>query len=73
MRFATYPSKYGDSGGAVQSPVTPTFRVVAYGIHSGCTNLGADDWCDGLSIYSHIYRIGQELAITVCTTANPCP
>lgn len=78
LRFATYAHKYGDSGGAVHSPVTPSFTYVAYGVHSGCTmNLDANDNCPtgagGLSMYSHIFRVGQELGITVCTTANPCP
>lgn len=75
MRFATYGHMYGDSGGAVKSGPRPTNDFVAYGVHSGCTNLGSDDVCYGLSIYSHISRVTQELGpgVTVCTTANPCP
>jgi hypothetical protein len=74
LRFATYAHKYGDSGGAVHSYVTSNFTYVAYGVHSGCTAaIDANDNCTGLSMYSHIYRVGQELTVTVCTTARPCP
>jgi hypothetical protein len=74
MRFATYASMYGDSGGAVHSPVrSPNYDYMAYGVQSGCTNLGSDDVCYGFGVYSHIYRVTQELQVTVCTTASPCP
>ena len=73
FRFATYAHKYGDSGGAVQSPVTPNFTYVAYGVHSGCTlPLDANDNCTGLSMYSHVSLVGQELGVTVCTSVQPC-
>lgn len=73
QRFATYNSKYGDSGGAVHSWATPSFTVIAYGVHSGCTDEGPNGVCEGLGVYSHIFRVGQELGVSVCTTANPCP
>lgn len=73
QRFATYDHMYGDSGGAVHSYSTnKTF--LAYGVHSGCTNLGSDDVCYGLSVYSHIYWVLYELGGgSVCSTWDPCP
>ena len=73
MRFATFANKTGDSGGAVHSCCTP---LVAYGVESGCTNL-VNGVCQGLGIYSHIFRvlqeIGQGVAVSVCASSNPCP
>jgi hypothetical protein len=74
MRTASYASMYGDSGGAVHSPLqVPSYSVVAYGVHSGCTLTFQTDTCDGFGIYSHIYRVSQELGVTVCSAINPCP
>jgi hypothetical protein len=76
LRFATYAHKYGDSGGAVQSGPTSHSppRVIAYGVHSGCTgSVSSTSNCSGFSMYSHIARINQELGVSVCTVANPCP
>lgn len=70
QRFANYASQYGDSGGAVHSAII-TSGVRAYGVHSGCTNL-VNGVCQGYGVYSHIYRIGQELGVSVCTVTNPC-
>lgn len=74
MRFASYASMYGDSGGAVHSAII-VGGVRAYGVHSGCTNLGGDDVCYGQGIYSHIAHILNELGpgLSVCTSQSPCP
>jgi hypothetical protein len=72
MRFATYQSYYGDSGGAVHSYPSGYYNVVAYGVQSGCTDL-EDGVCVGLGVYSHIYRVLQEIGGSVCSTNDPCP
>lgn len=73
QRFATFANASGDSGGAVHSNSNP---VVAFGVESGCTYL-VNGVCQGFGVYSHIYRvlqeIGQGTAVSVCSTANPCP
>jgi hypothetical protein len=70
MRFATYASQYGDSGGATHSPLGS--GVTAYGVQSGCTNM-VGTVCQGYGVYSHIGYIVAELGVTVCTLSNPCP
>jgi hypothetical protein len=85
MRYATFSSWSGDSGGAVHSPLTNSM-VNAYGIQSGCENLDRSaDGCqpgqnDGRGIYSHIYWVTRELGeiqglpyLTVCSVSTPCP
>lgn len=73
QRFASYASQYGDSGGGTHSALVAN-GVRAYGVASGCTNLNAATGvCEGLAVYSHIFRVAQELGVTVCTTANSCP
>lgn len=72
MRFASFQSYYGDSGGAVHSYPSGYYNVVAYGIESGCTDLEGDV-CVGYGVYSHIYRVLQELGGSICSSYNPCP
>jgi hypothetical protein len=74
QRLASYASMYGDSGGAVHSNLlAPQYTsVTALGVHSGCTNLQGLN-CVGNGIYSHIYRVAQELGVVVCSAFNPCP
>jgi hypothetical protein len=72
MRFASYQSYYGDSGGAVHSYPSGYYNVVAYGIQSGCTDLDGDV-CVGYGVYSHIYRVLQEIGGSVCSTYDTCP
>jgi hypothetical protein len=72
MRFASYASMFGDSGGAVHSAIIGG-GVRAYGVHSGCTWLGQDDVCYGLGIYSHIAHVLWELGqLALCTANAPC-
>jgi hypothetical protein len=85
QRYATFEAFSGDSGGAVhspyqtcQTPVCPGSGVVAYGVQSGCEDLGGPEGCNpgepnGRGIYSHIYRVRTELAVTLCTITAPCP
>jgi hypothetical protein len=73
QRLASYASMYGDSGGATHSPLqVPSYSVVAYGVHSGCYGTWQGDTCNGFGIYSHIYRVSQELGVTVCSAVNEC-
>lgn len=73
QRFANYQSYYGDSGGAVHSYPGSYYTVQAYGVHSGCTNLQNQNTCIGYGVYSHIYRVLQELGGSICSSSNPCP
>lgn len=74
QRIASYAAQSGDSGGAVHSPqLNPSQTVIAYGVQSGCFGLNPQTGlCAGNATYSHIYRVGQELGVVVCSLWNPC-